>query len=152
MARRSVTGQLNMFDFFSSAESGDIGEVEMVSLMPNFEEEVVEPELVSEPEVEEELEMVAEPQIEEEPQIVEEPENFIEEELDVLHEEIVEVDTEKPVMSRIYEVNGEKIEVAYINYNKVRVTRSNTAPELHEFSNSKDAVDFYVGYMQGKEQ
>lgn len=134
MARRSVTGQLNMFDFFSSAESGDIGEVEMVSLMPNFEEEVVEP------------------VIQEELEIVEEPEIVIKEEPEVFQEEKLEINTEKPVMSRIYEVNGEKIEVAYINYNKVRVTRSNTAPELHEFSNSKDAVDYYVGYMQGKEQ
>ena len=132
MARRSVTGQLNMFDFFSS---GDAGEVEMVSLMPSFEAEpIVEPE----PEPVVELEPVVEP----EPVI--EPEPFIE------HETIIE--PEKPVMSRVYELNGEKVEVAYINYNKVRVTKGNEAPKFHEFSNSKEAVDFYVGYMQELEQ
>lgn len=120
MARRSVTGQLNMFDFFSS---GDAGEVEMVSLMPSFEaESIVEPE----------------------PEPVIEPEPFIE------HETIIE--PEKPVMSRVYELNGEKVEIAYINYNKVRVTKGNEAPKFHEFSNSKEAVDFYVAYMQELEQ
>lgn len=148
MARRSVTGQLNMFDFFSSAEGG---EVEMVSLMPSFEEEAsVEPEPVIEPEP------VAEPEPVVEPELVAEPESVIEPEPITATEYITEsepvVQLERPVMSRVYEKNGKKIEVAYINYNKVRVTRENAAPELHEFSNSKDAVDYYVGYMQGLEE
>lgn len=120
MARRSVTGQLNMFDFFSSDENGEIGEVEMVSLIPNFEEDE---------------------EIEQKPTI--ESESILE------PEPILQIDS--LVMSRVYEKNGEKIEVAYINYNKVRVKKGNAAPELHEFSNSKEAVDFYVGYMQEKE-
>lgn len=112
MARRSVTGQLNMFDFFGSTENQ---EVEMVSLMPNFEDEVME-----------------------------EPEGVVEE------TPLQEADT--PVMSRTYNKNGEKIEIAYINYNKVRITRGDSAPELIKFDNSKEAVDYYVEYMQKLEQ
>ena len=52
------------------------------------------------------------------------------------------------VMSRTYEVNGETIEVSYLNYNKVRVRKGTEEPKMHYFENSKDAVDFYVQYMQ----
>ena len=121
MARRTLTGQLNMFDFFSATDGG---EVEMVSLMPSFEEE---PEVIPEPEPEQE-------EISE-PEVILEPVKM----------------SQDVVMSRIYEIDGKRIEVAYINYNKVRVTKGNKTPMIHEFSSSKEAVDYYVGYMQQME-
>ena len=43
MARRGMTGQLNMFDFFRELETNipQDGELEMVSLMPSFEEDEI---------------------------------------------------------------------------------------------------------------
>lgn len=102
MARRGMTGQLNMFDLLYSQEATS-GEVEMVSLVPDFEEE---------PEIEEIRE------------------------------------SEDVAMSRTYVVNHEQIEIAYINYNKVRITIGDKAPILKEFASSKEAVDYYVEQMQ----
>ena len=113
MARKSVIGQLNMFDLYDTP----IGDVEMVSLMPSLEE----------------------PEVEEEPEVVEEPE--VTEEID-----------SAVVMSRSYERDGEKIEIAYINYNKVRIKKGNQEPEIKVFESSKDAVDFYVQEMQALEE
>ena len=127
-----------MFDFFQNGEDGEVGEVEMVSLMPSFEDEVPkkkprkvkkEPEVVEEPEPFEEIEVVKEP----------EP---------IIEKKVISQDA---VMSRTYEVNGETIEVSYLNYNKVRVRKGTEEPKMHYFENSKDAVDFYVQYMQEME-
>ena len=52
MARRGMTGQLNMFDLFQSLEAP--GEVEMVSLVPDFDEE---PEVEKTPAVEETIQI-----------------------------------------------------------------------------------------------
>lgn len=126
MARRSMTGQLNMFDFFNSMDSGAPGEVEMVSLVPNFDEE---PEQVEVPK------SVMEPKVVEVPvQVVEKPQEVWE--------------AEKVAMSRSYEIDGKKVEIAYINYNKVRITRGNEAPIVKEFASTKEAVDYYVEQMQ----
>ena len=143
MARRTLTGQLNMFDFFSATDGG---EVEMVSLMPSFEEEpetevVPEPEAILEPETIPEPEIIPEPEPEPEQEEISEPEVIL---------EPVKM-SQDVVMSRIYEIDGERIEVAYINYNKVRVTKGNKTPMIHEFNSSKEAVDYYVGYMQQME-
>ena len=135
MARRTLTGQLNMFDFFSATDGG---EVEMVSLMPSFEEE---PEVIPEPETIPEPEIIPEPEPEPEQEEISEPEVIL---------EPVKM-SQDVVMSRIYEIDGERIEVAYINYNKVRVTKGNKTPTIHEFNSSKEAVDYYVGYMQQME-
>ena len=152
MARRTVTGQLNMFDFFSSVDEGEVGEVEMVSLVPNFDEEpaLEEETLLQEPEVEEEP-------ISEEPEIVnEEPmeeaseiEEYVQPEADI-PQKTHKVD-EQVAMSRCYEKEGTKIEIAYINYNKVRITKGNQTPEVKEFASTKEAVDFYVEQMQAFE-
>ena len=143
MARRTLTGQLNMFDFFSATDGG---EVEMVSLMPSFEEEpepevVPEPETILEPETIPEPEIIPEPEPEPEQEEISEPEVIL---------EPVKM-SQDVVMSRIYEIDGKRIEVAYINYNKVRVTKGNETPIIHEFDSSKEAVDYYVGYMQQME-
>ena len=111
-----------MFDLFHSLEDAAPGEVEMVSLVPEFDDEPVVEEL---PEIEEL------PEVEEVPQVV-----------------VKEQGTEKVAMSRSYEINGETIEIAYINYNKVRITRGKEAPVVKEFASSKEAVDYYVEQMQ----
>lgn len=127
-----------MFDLFNSVDAMEPGEVEMVSLVPNFEEEpepvviVEEPVVVEEmPEVKEETEVEEAPVTEEEPVVVKPREN-----------------RDDVAMSRSYKINGEKIEIAYINYNKVRIVRGNKAPEVKEFASTKEAVDYYVEQMQ----
>lgn len=112
MARRGMSGQLNMFDLFQSLDEATPGEVEMVSLMPEFE---TEPEVVEEPETE------AEPEV-------------------VQHE----VADKKVAMSRCYEIDGKKVEIAYINYNKVCISREGEIPVLKEFASTIEAVDYYV--------
>ena len=124
-----MKGQLNMFDFFSSLDSVEPGEVEMVSLVPDFDE----------PEVMEEPEVVVEPEIVEEPEVVEESEPV---------DEVRQESGEKVAMSRVYELDGKRIEIAYINYNKVRITRGDDLPIIKEFASSKEAVDYYVEQMQ----
>ena len=133
-----MTGQLNMFDLFNSVDAMEPGEVEMVSLVPNFEEDphpvVVEEAPVMEEKtavVEEEQEVEEEPAVEEEAVVVKPREN-----------------QDDVAMSRSYKINGEKIEIAYINYNKVRITRGKKAPEIKEFASTKEAVDYYVEQMQ----
>ena len=127
MARRGMTGQLNMFDLFQSL--GDPGEVEMVSLVPDFDEE---------PEVEEVSQVkVEEPEVEKTPAVEE-----------TIQIQVEKTDLENVAMSRTYVVNQEKIEIAYINYNKVRITRGNQTPILKIFASSKEAVDYYVEQMQ----
>ena len=149
MARRGMTGQLNMFDLIHSLEDNVSGEVEMVSLVPEFEEEpkvIEEPEVVAEPEVVEEPAVEAAPEMTEEPEVVEEPE--IEEVPELPHV----VTDAKVAMSRRYEIEGESVEIAYINYNKVRISKGNRTPEIIEFATTKEAVDYYVEKMQELEK
>ena len=134
-----------MFDFFSSLDEGEAGEVEMISFGPNFDEEP-QLEVVKEPEAEEpQPEVVKEPEVEElQPEIVEEP--VLEEEIEVA--QITRSGDEQVAMSRAYKIDGTTIEIAYINYNKVRITRGNEMPEIKVFDSSKEAVDYYVEKMQ----
>jgi len=140
MARRTMTGQLNMFDFFSSLDESEVGEVEMISFGPNFDEEP-ETEVVEEREVEE-----SQPEVMEESQLeaVEEPE--------VEEPQIIKSSDEQVAMSRTYIIDGTTLEIAYINYNKVRITRGNEMPEIKVFESSKEAVDYYVEKMQEYEE
>ena len=205
MARKGLAGQLNMFDFFKSMEDIPMGEVQMVSLMPEDELEVV-----AEPEVIEETDVVEEPTlVEETPQAVEvlhvaevvESQNEIEIQEQEIEKTAVKKETtprkktkkaveqpvetipkkvepvsipelekaerdeessrptvkvqritssgnDKPAMCRQYVIDGRQLEIAYINYNKVRITREGQEPEVHVFESSKDAVDYYVQKMQ----
>lgn len=129
MARKSVIGQLNMFELYDTP----IGDVEMVSLMPSIEE----PESVEVVEVIDEIEVV------EEVEVIEEAEPTTSKVLG---------DDGAVVMSRSYEKAGEIIEIAYMNYNKVRIIKGNESPEIKEFNSSKEAVDFYVQEMQALEE
>ena len=149
MARRGMAGQLNMFDFFSSLEDNPSGEVEMVSLMPDFDEEpeVVEaPGIVKEPEVVEVTEIVEEPEVREKVQQIREESKDNDETFDIIEKE------EKAVMSRVYEIDGMRIEIAYHNYNKVRISKEGEETEWKVFDSSKEAVDYYVQQMQKYEK
>ena len=145
MARRGMRGQLHMFDFVHSLDAEASGEVEMVSLMPDFDEP--EPILVEEPIIE------PEPIVEEEP-IAEPDEDVIEEKADeedsnlVIEKSPMSVDRENVAMSRRFQIDGKEVEIAYINYNKVRITREGEAPIIKEFTSTKEAVDFYVEQIQ----
>ena len=143
MARRGLTGQLNMFDLFQSLEDGAPGEVEMVSLVPEYEEEPEEEEVPTVIEISEVEDIPKEEEIQEMEELpkMEEPQVA----------EVVPV-AEKVAMSRSYVIDGEKIEIAYINYNKVRITKGMDAPLIKEFASSKDAVDYYVEQMQEYEE
>lgn len=127
MARKSVIGQINMFELYDTS----IGDVEMVSLMPSIEE----------PEHIEAVKEIKEVEIIEETEKVEEKTTSK-----------VVGDDGAIVMSRSYEKAGKKIEIAYMNYNKVRIIKGNESPEIKEFSSSKEAVDFYVQEMQALEE
>lgn len=111
-----------MFDFFSSMDEAVNGEVEMVSLVPNFDDE---PEFVEKTQVEKKVQKA-------------------EKELPP----IIRKSDEQVAMSRTYIIDGETLEIAYINYNKVRITRGKNEPKMHVFETSKEAVDYYVEKMQ----
>ncbi len=150
MARKGMAGQLNMFDFFN--QDVPSGEVEMVSLMPNFEEEESVPEVeeVPEPVMDE---TTSEPEVEDEPEPVKEVTPEQEDDVEEYEPERKEIssysnESENAVMSRVYEIDGEKLEIAYLNYNKVRITKGNKEPEIKVFDSSKEAVDYYVEKMQ----
>lgn len=177
MARKSLTGQLNMFDFFKNLEDSPMGEVQMVSLMPEEFPEEEEPVAAAEPEVIQTKEETSTPEVvikpktkpvskkprktkKSEPVQVESVQEAIaQEEVSkevVVEEEVqapkkpiqLELSKERPVMSRQYEIDGKQIEIAYINYNKVRILKSGEESEIWEFSSSKEAVDYYVQKMQ----
>ena len=107
-----------MFDFFSNMDEGEAGEVEMISFGPYFDDEP-----------ENESEDVGQPEVVEEPQIQKSSD-------------------EQVAMSRTYIIDGITYEIAYINYNKVRITRGDATPEIKVFDSSKEAVDYYVEQMQ----
>lgn len=177
MAKRTLSGQLHMFDFYRSME-GETGEVEMVSLIPNFDAElevVDELEVAEEPETVEIPEIVDERETAEVSEVVKERDPVVEpkaaEELETVDElesgenpateaepEVADVPVttqatqEQVAMSRTYEIDGETIEIAYINYNKVRITRGENPPEIKLFASSKEAVDYYVEKMQELEE
>lgn len=123
MARRSMVGQLNMFDFWDNlTPPEDGGQVQMVSLIPedaDIHEETATPDASEEAEVSEETEKPEKP----------------ERNQPVMHKEVRNND------------GTIKAEVSYYNYNKVMVRRPNEEPEWKLFDNSKDAVDFYIDEM-----
>lgn len=161
MARRSMAGQLNMFDFWDNlVQPEDGGQVQMVSLIPEEEPKQERAEVVDEETAQEEpvAQNVGAP----------EPENFAKVAagttgMDLKPEEIVpekkvqeELVAQKalspesaPVMQKqVLNPDGSiKAEVAFYNYNKVCVKRENEPEEWREFDNSKEAVEYYMEEM-----
>lgn len=178
MARRGLTGQLNMFDFFRELETNipQNGELEMVSLMPDFEEEpvVVENKIENQPsESNKEIKNTnnkktktgtrkkAASSIEEIVNLKAENEEVIEtkKESEILEVEetplpSISIDNshQRPVMQRTYSTKQGVVEIAYINYSKVRMCEPGKEPKITEFASSKEAVDFYVEQMQKLEE
>lgn len=166
MARRSMAGQLNMFDFWDNlVQPEDGAEVQMVSLIPEEEPKQERAEEVDEAEVVEadfkQEEAVPEKKVQEElvTQKVTLPEEEKSENNDA---ETLSVDKESisrlpenleseaiPVMQKqVLNPDGSiKAEVAYYNYNKVCVKRENKPAEWRGFDNSKEAVDYYIEEM-----
>ena len=126
MAKRGLSGQLNLFDFWGDTNPED-SIVEMVSLVPEEPEETIEPEEAKEPE--EESKEGAPERSEEVPEITK---------------------TQAPVMHKEKkDKNGNVLsEISYLNYNKVFLRNSKYQQgKLFEFENSKEAVDFYITEM-----
>ncbi len=117
MARRSMAGQLNMFDFWDNLVQPEDGtEVQMVSLIPEEE-----PKQESGEETEQEA-VVAQ-------------KATLSEAAPVMQKQVLNPD------------GSIKAEVAYYNYNKVCVKSENEPTEWREFDNSKEAVDYYIEEM-----
>lgn len=157
MARRSMAGQLNMFDFWDNlVQPEDGGQVQMVSLIPEEEPK------------QERAEEVDEEAAQEEPvtqkAVLPEAETF--ETVDAGMTEVMDAGAGRsrekepvaqkalspesaPVMQKqVLNPDGSiKAEVAFYNYNKVCVKRENEPEEWREFDNSKEAVEYYMEEM-----
>lgn len=157
MARRSMAGQLNMFDFWDNlVQPEDGGQVQMVSLIPEEEPK------------QERAEEVDEEAAQEEPvaqkAVLPETETF--ETVDAGSAEAVSAGAERPrekepvtqkatlqetapvMQKQVLNPDGSiKAEVAFYNYNKVCVKRENEPEEWREFDNSKEAVEYYMEEM-----
>lgn len=121
MARRSMAGQLNMFDFWDNlVQPEDGGQVQMVSLIPEEEPK------------QERAEKVDEEAAQEEP----------------VAQKAISPETAPVMQKQVLNPDGSiKAEVAFYNYNKVCVKRENEPEEWREFDNSKEAVEYYMEEM-----
>ena len=153
MSRKGLSGQLSMFDFWG-AQAGD-GEVEMVSLMPEPEEQVKEsPKTTKKVPVKVKAEVAPDDApVESEPEVVvaeasveKIPEKQVNREK---RRKPVEESGESPVMhSEKRDSRGKVLaEISYLNYNKVFLRREGEEGETFQFDNSKEAVDFYIAEM-----
>ncbi len=161
MARRSMAGQLNMFDFWDNlVQPEDGGQVQMVSLIPEEEPKQEHAEKVDEETAQEEP--VAQKAVLPEAETFEtvdagttgmdlKPEETVQEK-QVQEEPVTQKATLQetaPVMQKqVLNPDGSiKAEVAFYNYNKVCVKRENEPEEWREFDNSKEAVEYYMEEM-----
>ena len=170
MAKRTLAGQLNMFDFYRNLEGTMSGEVEMVSLMPQDEPEA-EPMPKEEPKAKPKPKPKTKPKTKskQESKIAKKSSDVlvsektmdktIEETIDDTYETIIDESKRERLalkqdlpqdvaMCRQYVFDGNPIEIAYINYNKVRIIKGNQPIELYEFDSTKEAVDYYVQKIQ----
>lgn len=161
MARRSMAGQLNMFDFWDNlVQPEDGGQVQMVSLIPEEEPKQERAEEVDEEAAQEEP--VTQKAVLPEAETFEtvdagttgidlKPEETVQEK-QVQEEPVTQKATLQetaPVMQKqVLNPDGSiKAEVAFYNYNKVCVKRENEPEEWREFDNSKEAVEYYMEEM-----
>ena len=119
MAKKSVEGQLDLFELFSSVEELE-GSVKGV------------------PEPEEELEVEAEPEAGDAAKrdVTSAEQRIQAEGTPVMQRSFRNVETEESAV------------VAYLNYNMVYLKDWQGDPIIYSFDSSKDAVDFYVGQME----
>lgn len=157
MARRSMAGQLNMFDFWDNlVQPEDGGQVQMVSLIPEEEPKQEHAEKVDEETAQKEP--VAQKAISPEAETFETVDAGMTEVMDAGAGRSREKEpvTQKaflqesaPVMQKqVLNPDGSiKAEVAFYNYNKVCIKRENEPEEWREFDNSKEAVEYYMEEM-----
>ena len=134
MAKKSVEGQLDLFELFSSVEELE----ESVKGVPELEDG-----LDGEAELEEEAKQEEEAESEEEPMaaVSSEPSRISGEQRQP---------EGTPVMQRSFrntETDASTV-IAYLTYNMVYLKDWQSEPVIYEFDSSKDAVDFYVGQME----
>ena len=123
MSKKSLSGQLNMFEYFRDLENASAkGETEMVSLMPQSIP-VPGPKAKSEPEAKSDTKTELAPKIS-------------------------EIDDSQIAMNKCRTDSRGKVisEITYVNYNKVILFKEGVTREF-QFDNSKEAVDFYVDEM-----
>ena len=127
MAKKSVEGQLDLFELFSSVEE-------------------LEESVKGVPEPEDELEVEAEP--EETVELKPETGDAAKSDVTSVEQRIQAEGT--PVMQRSFRnvETEESAVVAYLNYNMVYLKDWQGEPIIYSFDSSKDAVDFYVGQME----
>ncbi|MDD6505686.1 MAG: hypothetical protein PUF45_09670 [Lachnospiraceae bacterium] len=165
MSRKGLSGQLSMFDFWG-AQAG-AGEVEMVSLMPEPEEQVEKPPKTTKkvpvkveaevaPDdvpVEVEAETMDDAPVESEPEVPGDASVEVEAEVETDDIPVMPVakmpEGDSPVMhSEKRDSRGKVLaEISYLNYNKVFLRREGEEGETFQFDNSKEAVDFYIAEM-----
>ena len=158
MAGKNLRGQLNMFDLFKALDNEPVGEVQMVSLMPEDtigkDAEISEEAIETAPEEPVPEKTASEKTVSEKTASEKTVSEKTASEKTASKESVSKTlireneKTERPVMQREYEIEGKQIEIAYINYNKVRITGTGEEPEIHIFDSSKEAVDYYVQKMQ----
>lgn len=119
MAKKSVEGQLDLFELFSSVEELE----ESVKGVPEPEEEL---------EVEAELEAGDAAKRD----VTSAEQRIQAEGTPVMQRSFRNVETEESAV------------VAYLNYNMVYLKDWQGEPIIYSFDSSKDAVDFYVGQME----
>lgn len=119
MAKKSVEGQLDLFELFSSVEE-------------------LEESVKGVPEPEEELEVEAEPEAGDAAKrdVTSAEQRIQAEGTPVMQRSFRNVETEESAV------------VAYLNYNMVYLKDWQGDPIIYSFDSSKDAVDFYVGQME----
>lgn len=119
MAKKSVEGQLDLFELFSSVEE-------------------LEESVKGVPEPEEELEVEAEPEAGDAAKrdVTSAEQRIQAEGTPVMQRSFRNVETEESAV------------VAYLNYNMVYLKDWQGEPIIYSFDSSKDAVDFYVGQME----
>lgn len=135
MSKKSLSGQLNMFEYFRDLENASAkGETEMVSLMPQSIP-VPGPKAKSEPEAKSG------------PKSKSEPEAKLDTKTELVPE-ISEIDDSQIAMHKCRTDSRGKVisEITYVNYNKVILFKEGVTREF-QFDNSKEAVDFYVDEM-----
>ena len=179
MARKHLNGQLNIFDLLNNWDGPAMGEeVEMVSLMPELEDEV-EPEVMPQDNLELQIEPIVGKQenqavrvekaeqhetvkktslqktinktLEKSDKPVQEVQEASEEFIEDLAPDKKRKPTnfnEKVVMHRKFKQGGKDMDIAYLSYNKVRIRVTGEEDQVMEFASSKEAVDYYVDRIQ----
>lgn len=126
MAKKSIEGQLDMFELFDSVEELE----ERIKGVPEPVGEEPEPEApLKEKETGQEA-LPKEPEAEAEGSVVWQPSG------------------RKPVMQKTFLRGDMTATVAYLDYNMIYVSDWESEPILRQFEQSKDAVGFYVEQLE----